>query len=90
MADVKVEFSKRFLKALRKAPRKIQIAYRDRLEIFLADRYHPLLNNHSLLGKLTQYRSINISGDWRAIFRELEDGNLVFFDFLGTHSQLYK
>ncbi|MBM3209118.1 type II toxin-antitoxin system mRNA interferase toxin, RelE/StbE family [Candidatus Shapirobacteria bacterium] len=90
MKDARVEFSQRFVKSLRKAPRKIQIAYRTRLELFLTDKYYPILNNHALTGKYREYRSINISGDWRAIFREFENGNVVYFDFLGTHSKLYK
>ena len=87
---IKVDYSKKFLKDLRKAPRKVKIAFRSRLELLLTDKYHPLLNNHSLKGGYDQYRSMNITGDWRAIFRELERGEGIYFDRLGTHSQLYK
>jgi addiction module RelE/StbE family toxin len=87
---IRVDYSKRFIKDLRKAPKKVKIAFRNRLELLLADKYHPLLNNHSLRGGYGQYRSINISGDWRVIFRELENGERIYFDRLGTHSQLYK
>ncbi|MFH1192383.1 MAG: hypothetical protein V1655_02815 [bacterium] len=46
------------------------------------------LNNHPLSGKLNGLRSINVSGDCRAIFEEkLED---IIFIAIGTHSQLYK
>lgn len=51
---MQIEYSRRFVKELRKAPRKIQIAFRDRLVIFI------------------------------------ENGDIVFFIMLGTHSQLYK
>lgn len=90
MKSAKVEFSQRFIKSLRKAPRKIKVAFKSRLEIFITDKYHPILNNHSLAGKYKNHRSINISGDWRAIFRVLDDGEAIYFDFIGTHSQLYK
>lgn len=90
MKSAKVEFSHSFVKSLKKSPQKVKIALRNRLELFLTDKYHPILNNHSLAGRYKNYRSINISGDWRAIFRELDDGDVIYFDFIGTHSQLYK
>lgn len=86
----RVDFSKRFEKDLKKAPIKIKNAFRQRLEIHLTDKFNPLLNNHALIGRFEGYRSINITGNWRAIFRELENGEVVYFDLLGTHSQLYK
>lgn len=86
----KIEYSQRFVKDLKRAPRKIQQAFRVRLEIFLSDKYYPLLNNHSLSGKYQSYRSINISGDWRVIFQEDNKGETVYFITLGTHSQLYR
>jgi len=43
-----------------------------------------------LTGKYKGFRSINITGDWRAVFRELKSGEIVYFDLLGTHSKLYK
>jgi addiction module RelE/StbE family toxin len=86
----RVDFSKKFEKDLRKAPKKVQIAARTRIEIFLLDKFNPILNNHALTGKYEGYRSINITGDWRAVFRELEVGEIVYFDVMGTHSQLYR
>lgn len=86
----KLVYSKRFVKDFRKAPQKVQIAFRHRLEIFLTDKYYPILNNHSLTGKYQEYRSFNVAGDWRAIFREFENGAILYFDLIGTHSQLYR
>ena len=86
----RIDFSKRFEKDLRKAPRKIQIAFRSRLEVFLTDKFNPVLNNHALTGRYAGYRSINITGDWRAVFRELHEDEIIYFDILGTHSKLYK
>jgi addiction module RelE/StbE family toxin len=60
--------------------------FEDNLVIFISNRFHPLLNNHPLNGKYTGYRSINITGDWRAIFKD--DGKAVVFITLGKHSQL--
>ena len=89
----RIDFSGRFEKDLKKSPRKIQIAFKNRLEVFLFDKFNPILNNHSLTGKYFGYRSINVSGDWRAIFEEKidEEGEkYINFRILGTHSELYK
>jgi len=86
---MRVMFTKRFAKQYEKTPIKVKNAFDQRLELFLKDKNHPLLNNHALIGKLQNYRSINVTGDWRALFREFEGGELVFFEFIGTHSQLY-
>ncbi|MBI2330404.1 type II toxin-antitoxin system mRNA interferase toxin, RelE/StbE family [Candidatus Daviesbacteria bacterium] len=59
-----------------------------RLELFIINQFHPQLNNHSLTGKYKGNRSINITGDWRAIYSEEKDS--VIFELLGTHSQLYR
>jgi addiction module RelE/StbE family toxin len=87
---MKVKFSKRFSKQYDKSPEKVKSAFGKRLTIFMRDKFHPLLNNHSLSGKYKNLRSISVTGDWRAIFQELRNGELIFFEFIGTHSQLYK
>ena len=86
---MKIKFSNNFVKSYNRAPEKIRKSFDLRLKLFIQDKNYPLLKNHKLRGKLSGYRSINISGDWRAIFKEEEDGNLIFFLLLGTHSQLY-
>lgn len=48
------------------------------------DQYSPLLNNHSLTGKWRGYRSINITGDWRAIFVEVGENKMTFVVRLGV------
>ena len=87
---MKVIFTRKFSKQYNKAPDKVKTAFNKRLDLFIKDKYHPLLSNHALLGELKDLRSISITGDWRALFRELESGELIFFEFIGTHSQLYK
>ena len=82
-------FSKKFIKQYGIAPEPIRQAFDERLEIFLSDNFDSRLNNHQLRGKLKGTRSINISGDWRALFQESQNGDVVFKAF-GTHSQLYK
>jgi len=86
----RVRFSRHFLKQYNTAPRNIQTAFDARLKRFFKNQHDPILRNHALRGMLSGLRSINISGDWRAIFRELPDEKIIFFDALGTHSQLYR
>ena len=86
----RIEFSRRFEKDLSKAPKKIRIAFKVRLAIFLQDTFNPILNNHALTGGYKDYRSINVTGDFRAIFREFDNGEIIYFEIIGTHSQLYK
>lgn len=86
---MEIEYSKNFIKQVKKAPVKVKLKLRTRMKMFKQDRFKPILNNHSLKGKYVGYRSINITGDWRAIFLEFEKGKVVSFELLGTHSELY-
>ncbi len=85
----KVAFSHHFKKLYRKAPLKIRQQFNKRLDIFINKPFDPLLNNHALVGNFLGKRSINITGDWRAIYSISSDG-VIIFELLGTHSQLYK
>ena len=60
--------------------------------VFNNNPFDKILNNHALKGEYLGYRSINITGDFRAIFRELSGGKYEFVEFvdIGTHSQLYE
>lgn len=88
----RIDFSTPFDKQLKKSPLEIKIAFRKRLEIFIQDSTNPQLHDHQLSGKLKNYRSINITGDWRAIYLPSKDNNGITITFIaiGTHSQLYR
>jgi addiction module RelE/StbE family toxin len=79
---------KRFEKKSRLAPRSVQEALTERLLLFLNEPFHPILNNHRLKGELRAYRSINITGDWRAIYELLDENTFRFVD-IDTHHNLY-
>ncbi len=83
-----VKFGRRFKKEYKKSPDKVRKQFHRRLDLFLKDRYNVSLNNHCLTGKWKGFSSINITGDWRAIFIQ-NDNNLTIFVAIGTHSQLY-
>jgi addiction module RelE/StbE family toxin len=84
---MEVIFHKQFKKKLEKLPRKIRDQFYDRLELFIKDQNHKMLNNHSVDKAFTNCRSINVTGDYRAIFEENQ--NIVTFIIIGTHSELY-
>lgn len=86
---MRVKFARSFFKKLDKSPEKIQERFEERLSIFVENAFAIELNNHSLKGDLSDRRSINITGDWRAIYKNVEEDSVCFMD-IGTHSQLYK
>lgn len=90
--QLRIDYSNSFLKQLKKAPLKIKKSFKKRLSLFLVNPFHPQLHNHQLTGTLAVYRSINITGDWRALYSEYnkKKTQVIVFEILGTHSQLYR
>lgn len=82
-----IEYHKRFQKQYRKLPLKLQKKFVERLEVFMENPLAPELNNHPLNGEYAAYRSINITGDLRAIYQISDDK--VQFLIIDTHSNLY-
>ncbi len=84
---MEVIFHKQFRKKLKKLPHKVQNQFYNRLEIFIKDQNHKTLNNHSVDKAFSDCRSISVTGDYRAIFKE--QSKTVIFITIGTHSELY-
>jgi addiction module RelE/StbE family toxin len=86
-----IAFSDRFERKLQKIPDEIKAAFADTLELFVAEPNHPLLRNHALKEKFAGSRSINVTDDWRAVFKEEQSGErtVITFHLLGTHDELY-
>ena len=80
-------FQRNFEKQLRKLPREIRGRFDERLHLFVRNKFDPLLNNHSVDYLFLGCRSLNITGDYRAIF--YEHGEIITFVAIGSHSQLY-
>jgi len=83
-----VRFHRDFEKRYKKINKKTQKKVRERLELFSENLFDPCLNNHPLGGKYTDYRSINITGDLRAVYKFISQDECIFV-FLGNHSNLY-
>ncbi len=88
---MKIVFKKSFDKSKSKLDLFVRRKLTERLLIFESNPFHELLLNHALRGEYEGYRSINITGDYRAIFAELSLWHYEFVEFveIGTHSQLY-
>lgn len=84
---MKVSYSKNFLKQYSKLTPDLQKKTDERIIVWQNNPLDPLLHNHALKGKYSKYRSINITGDYRAIY--IQTDNNIIFDAIGTHSQLY-
>ena len=87
-----VEFTTLFEKQRKSAPFEIKEAFIETLTLFITEPHHPSLRNHVLTGKLAGYRSIDVSYDWRALFKEAqtEKGTTYIFHKIGTHKVLYE
>ncbi len=79
---------KSFEKDYARSNLEVKNKFRERRNLLLIDSAHPILNNHPLQGKLKDYWSINITGDFRALYKV--EGNIAVFIALDTHSNLYK
>jgi len=80
--------SKKFNKMFKKCPKEIKNQFIERLKLFKENKHNPILNNHPLSGKLNDLRSINVSGNYRTIFKEKSED--IIFIAIGNHSELYK
>ncbi len=84
-----VVFHKRFEKMAGKLSPKIKGKMVDRITLFSNDPLAYELRNHALNTPYKGSYSIDVTGDYRAIYY-LVDGHTAMFTHIGTHSQLYK
>ncbi len=83
-----INYTKDFIKDSKRLNIRQKEKLKIRLKLFEQDQFNPILNNHSLTGKYRGYRSINVTGDLRVIFKKNED--TVIFADIDSHSNLYK
>ena len=81
-------YSKKFKKQFNKLSYKTQNSFETRIKVFIKEPYHVILNNHKLFGEYSGYRSINITGDYRTIFKMVSN-NTCYLVAIGTHGKLY-
>ena len=84
---VDVRLKNRFLQKLSTVPFSIQKQTYKRLQLFKQDPFDSQLRNHALREPYLGSRNIDITDDYRAIFKEYR-GEAHFYR-LGTHPELY-
>ncbi len=85
---MEVRLSKKFHKQYKKLNPAVQSRFTARLVLWSKEPLNPQLNHHVLTGKLAGFHSINVGGDIRALYREVNDSTVIF-EQIGTHAQLY-
>lgn len=84
---MRIKLHKKFEKDYKKLTSNEKKKFKERRDLFLQDEFNPILNNHALKGNYLGYRSINVTGDLRVIYRREED--LAVFVTVKSHSNLY-
>ncbi len=84
---MKVSYTKNFMKQSKKLSPGIRQKLIQRISSFSANPLNSQVRDHPLKGKYKQYRSIDVTGDYRALYLLREDE--AVFDIVGAHSQLY-
>ena len=82
--------SSEFKRQFKKLDRTIRQKFEERLQLLDATRHKPdpLLNDHNLNPPYQDFRSINITGDWRLIYKRLGP-DTWYLRAIGTHHQLF-
>ena len=83
-----IETTKSFDKQYAKLNIKVKVSFKKRIELFKDNPFDIRLRNHTLKGRYLGYRSIDVTGDVRALYTTQGD-TIIIFGFIGTHSQLY-
>ena len=86
-----VKYTDNFLKQLKKSDVRIRKAFKQRSLLFVKNPNDLELNNHPLQKEYAGFRSIDITLDYRAVYKEVtaEDDTYIYFTSFGTHTQLY-
>lgn len=82
-----INYHKDFVKSSKRLTVREKEKLIQRLKLFGQDAFDPILNSHALKGKYLGYRSINVTGDLRAIYKK--NNTEVIFVVLDSHSNLY-
>ncbi len=88
---MKVKYDPDFLKRLKKLNVRVRNRFKKIIVLFAKDPNNSELNNHPLKRDWEGYRSINITADYRAVYKEVKIAEKIFANFvmLGTHDELY-
>ena len=85
---MKIFFHRDFKKSYAKLRTSDKKKFDGHLASFAEDPFAAALGNHALHGKYRGYRSINIGGDLRAIYKIIGNDEYLSAE-VGTHAKLY-
>lgn len=83
-----IHYASTFKKMYKKLPKRIRDKADERIMLFSTDPFHPLLNNHPLTEGYRGCRSVNVTGDFRIVYRD-RGKDVVSLEAIGTHHQFY-
>lgn len=88
---MKVFYDPTFYEKLKKINVRIRKSVKERMLLFSKNPIDPSLHNHALRDEWQGYRSINITNDVRAIYKEVQvrEDIIAYFAIFGTHKELY-
>jgi addiction module RelE/StbE family toxin len=85
---MELHYSSSFKKQYKKLPVKIREQFKTRLIPFVQDQNSPRFRIRKLNGAYEDLWSMNIAGDFRAVFDKINE-NMILFEAIGTHGELY-
>ena len=87
---MKIFYTKRFLKGVKKLPSHQQSQVQKTLFVFEKNPLEPSLRNHRLQGVQKEYYSISAAYDLRLIFQQKGGYAIVLFIDVGKHEKVYE
>lgn len=86
-----VRYDPEFLRKLKKLDVRTRKNLKEQILLFVRNPQNPKLNNHSLVRNYEGFRSIDITNDYRALYKEKLEGDetVAYFEEIGTHEELY-
>ena len=77
-----------FKRQYKKLPNEVKEKVGQRLALLVHNFRNPLLNDHKLGPPYETFRSINVTGDYRLVYRKIGT-DTYYLRAVGTHHQLY-
>lgn len=86
-----VRYTPEFINGVKNLNVRVRKSFKEKIDIFKLRPYDPQLVNHQLKREYLGYRSINITSNYRAIYKEIDEGRekVAYFVTIGTHKELY-
>ncbi len=89
---MKVQLAPKLINKLKKQDVRIRKSFKKAIDLFSEDPTNSALDNHELHREWEGFKSIDLTADLRAIYKEDREGDqpVAYFVAFGTHEELYK